>query len=89
MRNLRHSNIVRFKHHVVTDRELGLIFEYCDKGDLDVFLNLQRGNPLADIRVKKIFVETLLAIEYLHSQNILHRDIKPSNIFLKTKEYTV
>ena len=31
----------------------------------------------------------LLAIDYLHNQDIIHRDIKPSNIFLKGKDYQV
>jgi NIMA (never in mitosis gene a)-related kinase len=89
MKDLRHPNIIWFKDHFVKDNCLCLIFEYCDKGDLDIFLKNQRKNKVTDSRIKKIFVETLLGIEYLHSHNIIHRDIKPSNIFLKSKEYTV
>ena len=31
----------------------------------------------------------ILAVDYMHSQDIIHRDIKPSNIFLKGKDYTI
>ena len=39
--------------------------------------------------MKKFIIETLLALEYLHSQNIIHRDVKPSNLFLKGKDYSI
>jgi len=66
-----------------------MIFEYCDRGDLENYLKNQKGFMLSDQRIKKFIVEILLALEYLHSQSIIHRDVKPSNIFLKGKDYTI
>ena len=31
----------------------------------------------------------MLAVDYLHTNEIIHRDIKPSNIFLKGPEYQI
>ena len=89
IRNLRHPYICRFKQYFVDRNNLSIIFEYCDKGDLESFLKLQQGFKLSETRIKKFVVELLLAINFLHAQDIIHRDIKPSNIFLKGKDYSV
>ena len=89
MKSLRHPNICRFKNSFYDAGKLCIISEYCDRGDLDAFLRNQKGNWLSEYRIKKFIVETILAIDILHSKNIIHRDLKPSNIFLRGKDYTV
>jgi NIMA (never in mitosis gene a)-related kinase len=64
-----------------------ILLDYCDKGDLDNYLKNQNGFKLTEARIKRLIIEILLAIDYLHSNEIIHRDLKPSNIFLKGKEY--
>ena len=74
-----------------------MLFEYGDKGDLENYLTNIRGSiefnktecMLPEFRIKKFILEILMAMSYLHNQNIIHRDIKPTNIFLKGKDYII
>ena len=44
---------------------------------------------LPEHRVWKLLLETLLALEYIHSKQIIHSDMKPENILLVGKDYDV
>ena len=60
---------------------LNIITEYADNGDLEKRLKKQKEyfeeNQLLDW-----LMQSCLALNYVHKNNILHRDIKPANIFL-------
>lgn len=56
--------------------------EYCENGDLGIYLKRQMGKQLTENRIWKFFVEMCLGMQYLHSNKILHRDIKTINMFL-------
>jgi serine/threonine-protein kinase Chk2 len=36
-------------------------------------------------KARKLLLQMLEAVEYLHNQGIAHRDLKPENILLKSK----
>ena len=54
--------------------------EYCNGGEL--FNLLRRVKKMREEEAKFYFLETLLALEHLHSQGILYRDLKPENIII-------
>ena len=55
-----------------------IVMEYVSGGTLTEAV--QRGLP--DARKPEVFRQLLLAVAYVHAQNIVHRDIKPDNILL-------
>ncbi|RHY70707.1 hypothetical protein DYB38_005785 [Aphanomyces astaci] len=74
------ENCVQLKDVVVGRKRSGvfLVFEYCEH-DLSALLsNVHR--PFTESEVKRVLMELLRAVEYLHAINIIHRDLKLSNI---------
>lgn len=54
-------------------------------GDLFSFIQ-NNGGPLEEKTAALIIRQILLALEYLHGQNIVHRDVKPDNILMTSLE---
>ncbi|CAN5183369.1 hypothetical protein BH09BAC2_BH09BAC2_12610 [soil metagenome] len=83
-----HPNIVRYYgveslvgrnvHGQEEDIQIG-IMEYIQEGQMKTFLN---KNPVDKTELKKLLIDILEGLKYLHSQDIIHRDIKPQNILL-------
>ena len=64
---------------------LYLIMDYLPGGDLR--FQIGRLQRFPEHIVKFFVCCILLALEYLHSNNIIHRDIKPQNIILDKQGY--
>ena len=54
--------------------------DFCEKGDVGRYL--ENTGTMSESKAKILIAELVLAIEALHSQNIIHRDIKPENILV-------
>lgn len=54
--------------------------EYCEKGDLDSYL--QRSVSISENKIWSLFIQICLGLEYLHTRRVIHRDLKPKNIFV-------
>jgi len=89
IKNFKHPNICKFESYFVTGKVLCILNEFCDKGDLEIYIKNQNGLPISESRIKKFILEILLAINFLHNYDIIHRDLKPSNLFLKGKDYQI
>jgi serine/threonine-protein kinase len=81
-KQLKHRNIAE-----VLDFQIGsngnpyLVMEYIDGINLrDEFE--RRGGPIEPAMVVNMGVQTLAALGYLHSRNLIHRDISPDNLMI-------
>lgn len=57
-----------------------MILDYCPGGDLAFHLNKRQ---IFDEKEARFYIaEVILAMEYIHSLNIIYRDLKPENILI-------
>ena len=75
-----HPFIVNMIYAFQTPKKLYFILEYCPGGEL--FFHLSRAARFSEGRCRFYAQEILLAIEYLHSHDIVYRDLKPENVLL-------
>lgn len=54
--------------------------DYC--GSTNISHYVKKNHPLPDEDIRLVLWQTLKAIEYLHSRNIVHRDIKGHNLLI-------
>ena len=80
MKNLRHSYIVKLLDTFETENHLLIIMENIAGGDLLTYV--KKRSKLSEKISKYIFKQLLLAINYIHSKNIVHRDIKLDNVLI-------
>ncbi|KAK9447446.1 kinase-like domain-containing protein [Limtongia smithiae] len=86
LRQLDHTNIVRYIGFVKTDDTLYIILEYCENGSLTN--TARRYGPFPEILIGVYISQVLRGLAYLHEQGVVHRDIKGANI-LATKHGVV
>jgi serine/threonine protein kinase len=80
LKYLRHPFIISMSYAFQTPKNLYMVLELCPNGDL--MTHLSERTRFAESAGKFYIAETILAIEYLHSLDIVYRDLKPENILL-------
>ena len=74
------NNIVKVFETYETKKHYCIVMEYICAGDLLSYIK-KRGKLTEQI-AKFIFKQIVLALQYIHSHNIVHRDIKLDNILI-------
>ncbi|KAL9068867.1 MAG: hypothetical protein Q9157_006371 [Trypethelium eluteriae] len=83
LKNLNHSNIVKYHGSVKSAESLYIILEYCENGSLHSIC--KNFGKFPENLVALYMSQVLHGLLYLHEQGVIHRDIKGANI-LTTKE---
>ena len=82
---LHHSFIVNMHFAFQDFYNLYLVMDLLTGGDLRYHIAHKR--TFSENQTKFIIANMLLALEYIHSKNIIHRDIKPENLVLESNGY--
>uniref|UniRef100_A0A914VIW6 Protein kinase C n=1 Tax=Plectus sambesii TaxID=2011161 RepID=A0A914VIW6_9BILA len=81
LQKVRHPGVVEFEQMLETPDRIFVVMEKL-KGDmLEMILSSERGR-LSERITEFLVHQILVALRYLHSQNIVHCDLKPENILL-------
>jgi len=80
LQELKHPGVVRVIEYGEEDGKIFIVQEYLEGRNLREILD-EKG-PLDFGEVRKIALELLNLLAYLHSRGVLHRDIKPSNVMV-------
>ena len=74
------NNIVKVFETYETKKHICIVMEYICAGDLLSYI--KKRSKLTETVAKFIFKQIILALQYIHSHNIVHRDIKLDNILI-------
>ena len=83
MYNINHPYSIKLYNHFEDNDKLYLIMEPASNGNLYSFIENNKNQKIkSNETIKKIIIQTIEIIKYLHSLNIIYRDIKPENLLL-------
>ena len=77
---LDYQFIVKMHNFIETKNFYVFILDYCPSGEL--FTLMKQHRAMTEEDAKFYFIETALALRYLHQKGIIYRDLKPENILL-------
>lgn len=73
--------IVKCHEIFYTDEFVCLVFPFYEYGDLQNFISKRK--KLSEDEIWKIITQLFIAIDYIHSNNIIHNDINMQNILVR------
>jgi len=82
-----HPNLLCLKSTYDEKDAVYLVLELASEGELFNWIVMKQ--KLTEEETRKVYVQLLQAVKYLHERGIVHRDIKPENILLSDKNLSV
>lgn len=81
---VKHPNIVQLYEIIETTKELFLIMELAEGGEL--FDYIVARSRLKEPEACKFFSQIMLGVEYLQKVMVVHRDLKPENLLIDSQK---
>eukprot|EP00928_Gymnodinium_smaydae_P044130 TRINITY_DN2945_c0_g1_i2.p1 TRINITY_DN2945_c0_g1~~TRINITY_DN2945_c0_g1_i2.p1 ORF type:complete len:448 (+),score=91.00 TRINITY_DN2945_c0_g1_i2:100-1443(+) len=75
-----HPHVLPLLYCAELSKELVLLTRFAPEGDLHGLM--PRNSPVAEVEVRRLALQLLSALGYLHGKSIIHGDMKPQNVFL-------
>ncbi|KAJ3439719.1 non-specific serine/threonine protein kinase [Anaeramoeba flamelloides] len=75
-----HPHIVRLYDVIEAEKDIYLIMEYINGGEL--FDYIVEREVLSEPEARRFFQQMISGLSYIHSKGVVHRDIKPENLLL-------
>ncbi|MEL6496514.1 MAG: tetratricopeptide repeat protein [Cyanobacteria bacterium J06623_7] len=80
-----HRQIPRLLAHLEVEEEFYLVQEYIDGKDLS-HAEIVPGKVWQEAKVKRLLIDVLKILAFVHQNNVIHRDIKPSNLMRRASD---
>ena len=85
LNDTNHPNIVKLVDKKETSKDIYLVLEYCNGGNLEDFSDKyfkENKLPLTEEIVQYIMRQVINTLKYLHQKKIIFRNIKPSKLLI-------
>lgn len=79
-KSLEHNNIVRFIDFFEDSKNVYIILELCENGNLNDYFKSKK--TLGEEEVRIYLRQLICGLKYWHEHNIIHRDLKLGNLLL-------
>uniref|UniRef100_A0ACD6A7P1 Uncharacterized protein n=1 Tax=Avena sativa TaxID=4498 RepID=A0ACD6A7P1_AVESA len=80
LQKLNHPNIVELKEVTMENHQLFFIFEHMDCNLYDLIRD--RCVPFSEEEIRKLMLQILQGLVYMHNNGYFHRDLKPENLLV-------
>eukprot|EP00340_Litonotus_pictus_P009583 CAMPEP_0170514602 /NCGR_PEP_ID=MMETSP0209-20121228/1181_1 /TAXON_ID=665100 ORGANISM="Litonotus pictus, Strain P1" /NCGR_SAMPLE_ID=MMETSP0209 /ASSEMBLY_ACC=CAM_ASM_000301 /LENGTH=356 /DNA_ID=CAMNT_0010798759 /DNA_START=8 /DNA_END=1078 /DNA_ORIENTATION=- len=85
MEMIDHPFIIKLKYAFQNRQKLYLLTDFCPGGEL--FFHIQKIHRFNEEATKFYAAQIILALECLHSKDIIYRDLKPENVVIDINGY--
>ena len=89
LRSLNHPNIITFYGIARKPFTVCIVTELMAFNLFDIVMGQEQDHKPSDDEKRRILVNVLHGVSFLHNKNIVHADLKPENILLSSDRQTV